>query len=274
MSTTPTTPTKKRTLAQVYFVRHGETDYNLAWRVQGQVDIPLNATGRAQAERVGARLARELAPGSLRVVASSPLVRAVDTAAAIARAYEAAHPGTAPVARCTRAGLTELSFGDLEGTVLKDVDVPPGNRARYAEFRRVAARWNADDLDLAVPHGESPRTVRTRSTAALMDVLNTYISDKAAEGDGAGAQPPAVVVVAHGRLLRTLMSGLLHVSCGEISLGNTAVSLLDWHGGDDFTPVYIADCSHAQEIVQPTFHSILKKAQEEDEKKEKEKEEK
>ena len=249
--------------ARVYFVRHGETDYNLAWRVQGQVDIPLNATGRAQAERVGARLAREIAPGSLHTVVSSPLVRAVDTATAIVRAYEAANAAAgdaAPVVRGTRAGFTELSFGDLEGTVLKDVDEPPGNRARYAEFRRVAARWNADDLDLAVPHGESPRTVRTRATAALADVLAALPAAPRARG-----VPPAVVVVAHGRLLRTLIAGLLHVSCGTVSLGNTAVSRLDWLGADAFTPVYIADCSHAQEIVQPTFHSILQKAQEQEE---------
>ena len=264
-------------LARVYFVRHGETDYNLAWRVQGQVDIPLNATGRAQAERVGARLAREIAPGSLRVVASSPLVRAVDTADAVLRAYEAANANAnanaAPVVRCTREGFTELSFGDLEGTVLRDVDEPPGNRARYAEFRRVAALWNADDLDYAVPHGESPRTVRARATAALADVLGML---PAATGDAADADavPPAVVVVAHGRLLRTLIAGLLHVSCGTVSLGNTAVSRLDWHGGDAFTAVYIADCSHAQELVQPTFHSILQKLQQEEDEKEKEKEEK
>ena len=42
----------------VYFIRHGQTDYNLANRIQGCCDIPLNATGRAQAEEVG-RLLRD-----------------------------------------------------------------------------------------------------------------------------------------------------------------------------------------------------------------------
>lgn len=59
-----------------HFLRHGETDWNLARKMMGRADIPLNATGRAQAEA-----ARQAAAGlGLRSIVASPLARARETA--------------------------------------------------------------------------------------------------------------------------------------------------------------------------------------------------
>jgi probable phosphoglycerate mutase len=66
--------------ATIYFVRHGETDWNLAQRYQGQRDVPLNATGRAQAARNGRMLAQALGSGAGAFdYVASPLKRATDT---------------------------------------------------------------------------------------------------------------------------------------------------------------------------------------------------
>ena len=62
----------------IYLIRHGQTDQNVAWKIQGQRDFPLNDTGAAQAEAAGESL-RELGI-SFSKVYSSPLVRAVKTA--------------------------------------------------------------------------------------------------------------------------------------------------------------------------------------------------
>ncbi|MDO8838403.1 MAG: histidine phosphatase family protein [Parvibaculum sp.] len=59
-----------------YFVRHGETDWNLNRKAQGQIDIPLNATGIEQA-RAAAEIVRGL---GIRSICSSPLSRAYETA--------------------------------------------------------------------------------------------------------------------------------------------------------------------------------------------------
>ena len=64
----------------IYFVRHGQTDWNAARRMQGQIDIPLNDTGRGQARRNGTMLKEMLAhrTADLHFVAS-PLSRASET---------------------------------------------------------------------------------------------------------------------------------------------------------------------------------------------------
>jgi broad specificity phosphatase PhoE len=63
----------------LYFVRHGETDWNAEARLQGQQDVPLNAFGRVQAEEAGARL-RALAPGYANLdYVASPLSRTRET---------------------------------------------------------------------------------------------------------------------------------------------------------------------------------------------------
>jgi probable phosphoglycerate mutase len=89
-----------------WFLRHGETDYNAAGLSQGALDIPLNATGRAQAGGAGPRLAGR---GIARIVAS-PMIRARETADIVSEflglevSYE--------------AELREVVFGGMEGKPL------------------------------------------------------------------------------------------------------------------------------------------------------------
>src|SRR5689334_8295809 len=72
--------------AVIYLVRHGQTEFNVARRYQGQGDSPLTLLGQMQAKRMGERLAGLVGdPTGWRIV-SSPLGRAVATAKIIARA--------------------------------------------------------------------------------------------------------------------------------------------------------------------------------------------
>jgi uncharacterized phosphatase len=64
----------------LYLVRHGETDWNRARRIQGATDIPLNDLGRAQAAEAGDLLSRR----SFDRVVASPLSRAAETGSIIA----------------------------------------------------------------------------------------------------------------------------------------------------------------------------------------------
>ncbi len=95
----------------IYFMRHGQTDWNISRRLQGQQDIPLNETGIAQAREAGERFAA----AGLRfdAVISSPLSRAVDTAALAA--------GVPAGSILTDARLLEIGYGPFEGADISKI---------------------------------------------------------------------------------------------------------------------------------------------------------
>ena len=90
-------------VTRVLAIRHGETAWNVDTRIQGQLDIPLNDTGRWQAHRLALAVAEE----GLDAIYASDLLRAVETAQAVARGS-----GREIV---TDTGLRERGFGAFEG---------------------------------------------------------------------------------------------------------------------------------------------------------------
>ncbi len=154
----------------LYLVRHGETDWNLARRIQGSTDIPLNDTGRAQAERAGALLARRSWDG----IASSPLSRAYETAQIIGTAV-----GIAEIE--VLDDLVERAYGAAEGLMDREVShrfpgetIVPGRETRDA----VAARVVPSLLDLAGRHPGKNLIVTTHG-GVIRTVLNTVSTDAA-----------------------------------------------------------------------------------------------
>jgi uncharacterized phosphatase len=152
----------------LYLVRHGETDWNLARRIQGSTDIPLNDTGRAQAERAGALLARRNWDG----IASSPLSRAYETAQIIGTAV-----GISEVE--VLDDLVERAYGAAEGLMDREVlhrfpgaTIVPGRETRDA----VAARVVPSLLDLAGRHRGKNLIVTTHG-GVIRTVLNTVSTD-------------------------------------------------------------------------------------------------
>ncbi len=163
-------------------VRHGETDWNHAGRIQGSTDIPLNDTGRAQARDAAARLRAELPVDVPVVVASSDLSRARETAEIIADTLGVSAPHAYPELR-------ERAYGEAEG-----VDT--------AEF---FARWG-DWHTAEVPGAEPWPDLRARAIGGLRRVARDVRHTTAPAA-------ASVIVVSHGALIRELIR---HATAGEL----------------------------------------------------------
>lgn len=139
----------------IYYVRHGETDWNASGRLQGTRDVPLNARGREQAAHCG-QILRDLFardgrdPKSLSYQ-SSPLGRARQTMELMREDM-----GLPPAGYEVCPELAEISFGDWEGWTIAEL--------RVRDAARIAEREH-DKLRFVPPGGESYDMVVRRMRA-------------------------------------------------------------------------------------------------------------
>lgn len=120
-------------MTDIFLIRHGETAWNAEKRLQGHLDIPLNAQG----ERQAAALARALADEKFDAIISSDLVRARSTAQAVASAHG--------MTLRTDPALRERCFGAFEGLLYEELE---------ARFPLAHAQWRARDPHARYPGGE------------------------------------------------------------------------------------------------------------------------
>ena len=143
----------KETVLRIVQVRHGETDWNRSRRFQGQSDVVLNETGRAQAEALALTLKDE----PLKAIYSSPTTRAIETARAINRYHQASLE--------QRDGLMEMDLGDFEGLQSKNL------MNEQPEFLR---KWLEDPATVRMPNGETLQEVQTRAWAVVEEITKTH----------------------------------------------------------------------------------------------------
>jgi len=195
-------------------VRHGESEGNLAGSLQGsRFDTPLSETGRRQAECLAARLAGE----EIDAVWASPMIRARETAAAVA--------AVRGLGVTLDPDLVEFDWGAWSGR--------PYDGEIEKEVSGVRARWRSGETELSPSGGESPAHAAFRADRFLARLLSS------------GSRAP--LVVAHGRFNRVLMTRLLGRVLGrmdEIRQRNGSLSIFEWDGSRPAVPLLLDDISH------------------------------
>ncbi|HWB55714.1 MAG TPA: histidine phosphatase family protein [Gaiellaceae bacterium] len=152
----------------LYLARHGQSDWNAANRFQGHTDRPLTDLGRKQADA----LARELAPIALAAIYSSPLLRAFDTAEAVAAGRD--------LGVVAEDGLREVDVGSWAGLTRAEVE------ERYpAGFRR----WI--DGGEGWEDGETYDRMSTRVLATTLRIVRAH-------------EHAEILVVSHGGPIRAI----------------------------------------------------------------------
>lgn len=158
----------------VYVVRHGQTDWNAEFRLQGQADTDLNTTGREQASGNGRRLAGLIADPSAFDFVASPMLRTRATMELIRSAM-----GLDPLAYRTDPRLVEINFGDWQGFTFAELE---------ASYPGAARERQADKWDFVPPGPDA------ESYQELMERVWPFF-------EGLGHD---TVCVAHGGIIRVL----------------------------------------------------------------------
>ncbi|EJL84922.1 fructose-2,6-bisphosphatase [Polaromonas sp. CF318] len=197
---------------RIIAIRHGETTWNVDTRIQGHLDIPLNETGRRQAER----MARALADEPISAIYASDLTRAWETAQYLARVQD--------IDVTREEGLRERGFGDFEGKTFAEIE---------ALLPDQSMRWRKRDPEFAPAGGESLIALRSRVVAT-------------AERLAAAHPGELIALVGHGGVMDVLYRAATRLDIQAPrtwELGNAAINRLLWTP-EGFTLVGWADTQH------------------------------
>lgn len=233
--------------ATLVLLRHGESEWIVENRFQGQAETPLSALGHRQAALAGARLARPHASPALPVphgrpleIVHSPLSRTAQTARAVADAISAepvsAGASPSPVVLRPETGLLEIGQGEWEGVTHDEI----GRR-----WPEVLAGWRRRPWETWAPSGESPAQVQARVIPALAVILERLGRDHPRgsldraqvggyPGVGPGADAPWSILVGHDGVFKIVMLTLFGLPLTHFwmfTMSLTGMTVIEFRGG-------------------------------------------
>ena len=202
-------------MTEILLIRHGETAWNAIRKLQGHLDIPLNAVGTRQAKMLAAALQNE----KLDAVISSDLQRALQTAGEIARLQG--------LSTRVDAGLRERCFGGFEGMLYSDLPLRFPHEYAIWRSRDPDTNFPPSDIDLT-NIGESIRQFQQRCMASIAHHANQFAGKK-------------IALVAHGGVLECAYRAaknlplnaerkitIYNASINRFSVVGDAIRLIQW----------------------------------------------
>lgn len=158
----------------ILLVRHGETDWNLSGQIMGDQPVPLNANGQRQARQ----LAVALKGRPIRAIVTSPVLRAVQTAEALADTLKC------PLIHA--AGLREIGVGEWVNRYWRELADDPARHNFYTKPHETRP-----------PGGETLNEIQQRAVAAVRETLATNHNG-------------SLLFVSHADVIRTIIAHYLH----------------------------------------------------------------
>ncbi len=163
-------------MLEILFIRHGQTDWNIAQKVMGAQPIPLNETGRAQA----ARLSDYMKDVKLDAVVSSPVRRAVETAEVLAR-------GRTNLSVTQEPRLSEIVYGEWLNLTFRELSTV---------HAKTWQEYHDDPENVKIPGGEMLPAVRDRTVAAVNDAVSKFPGGR-------------IAIVSHADVVKLAIIGVL-----------------------------------------------------------------
>jgi probable phosphoglycerate mutase len=214
-------------MTEILLIRHGETEWNAIRRLQGHLDIALNAEGERQAAALGQALLDE----PLDVIIASDLQRAMQTAQAIA----------APRGMTVRVdpGLRERCYGGFEGVLYSEI---------AARFPEAYAAWQARDVDACFPpgerKGETLREFHERAISTITRLAARYPDKK-------------IALVTHGGVLECAYRAARNLelsSARDFDILNASINRVTWDG----VALHVAEWSNVNHLTSIVLDEIDK----------------
>jgi broad specificity phosphatase PhoE len=187
-------------MTSIYLVRHGQTAWNKEEIFRGRTDVPLDETGLKQAELVG----QYFNGLEIDAIYSSPLSRALQTAQKIAQFHNLK---VQPL-----DGIVDMSFGKWEGRPHQEI------RENDKETYR---QWVEEPHLVRLPGGEGLDDVRTRTMAALVEVIRDHLGK-------------TLILVSHRVICKVLICAVLGLDNShfwQITQDTTAINLIQYRNG-------------------------------------------
>ncbi len=206
-------------MTRLYMVRHGETEWNKASKIQGGTDTELSGYGLEQAKK----LARSLADEAIDVIYTSSLQRASKTAEIIA------YSRSCGILESDE--YHEIRLGPWEGMTLDEI------QEKYGEH---LTAYREDPANFRLPGAETFEQLTGRTYNAVLEIVKKHSGSN-------------ILLVSHGTTIKAAIIKILGIDINhynKFKIDNASISIIEFYGDTAEKPVIISlnDTSHLKEI--------------------------